>query len=66
MLPSFLKPKLQKNVTLKIVQFSVKMPIFLDSIPMFLTGYKSSDGVVRILIVMALKKDQWFNEKKIK
>lgn len=32
---------------------------------MFLIGYKSSDEVVRILIVVALKKDQWFNEKKL-
>lgn len=30
---------------------------------MFAIGYKSSNEVVRILIVMALKKDQWFNEK---
>lgn len=54
MLPSFLKPKLQNNVTLKTVQLSVKMLIFLDSIPMFVIGYKSSDEVVRILMVMAL------------
>lgn len=39
------------------------MLIFLDPIPMFVIGYKSSNEVVRILIVMALKKDQWFNEK---
>lgn len=30
---------------------------------MFAIGYKPSNEVVRILIVMALKKDQWFNEK---
>lgn len=64
LLPYFLKPKNQKNVTLKTVQLSVKMLIFLDSIPVFVIEYKSSDEVVRILTVMALKKDQWFSKKK--
>lgn len=53
-------------MTLKTVQLSVKMLIFLDSIPVFVIEYKSSDEVVRILTVMALKKDQWFSKKKIK
>lgn len=53
MLPSFLKPESQKNVTLKIALLSVKMLIFLDSIPVFVIGHKSSDEVVKIVIVMA-------------
>lgn len=52
-LPSFLKPESQKNVTLKIALLSVKMLIFLDSIPVFVIGHKSSDEVVKIVIVMA-------------